>query len=97
MGPDAVEERAEIAHTLERPDEPLADLRAYYDETTYSREIAPLAGFYPSVYVGAPWWFLDTPTAITRFRAAATAICGERPSGLCHHCQVFEWGQSQRF
>ena len=31
------------------------------DETTWSRELAPLAGFYPSVYVGAPWWFLDTP------------------------------------
>ncbi len=27
------------------------------DETVYSREIAPLAGFYPSVYIGAPWWF----------------------------------------
>ncbi|MDN5725454.1 MAG: glucuronate isomerase, partial [Propionibacteriales bacterium] len=27
------------------------------DETAFSREIAPLAGFYPAVYVGAPWWF----------------------------------------
>ena len=34
------------------------------DETVYSREIAPLAGFYPSVYIGAPWWFLDAPDAI---------------------------------
>src|SRR5699024_9204573 len=33
------------------------------DETVYSREIAPLAGFYPSVYIGAPWWFLDAPDA----------------------------------
>ena len=31
------------------------------DETVFSRELAPLAGFYPSVYVGAPWWFLDAP------------------------------------
>lgn len=46
------------------------------DETTFAREIAPLAGFYPSVYVGAPWWFLDTPSAITRFRAAATDSAG---------------------
>src|SRR3954471_17180444 len=38
------------------------------DETTFSREIAPLAGFYPSVYAGAPWWFLDTPAVITRSR-----------------------------
>ena len=36
------------------------------DETAFSREIAPLAGFYPSVYVGAPWWFLDAPDAIRR-------------------------------
>jgi glucuronate isomerase len=28
------------------------------DETVFSRRFAPLAGFYPSVYVGAPWWFL---------------------------------------
>jgi glucuronate isomerase len=46
------------------------------DETAFSREIAPLAGFYPSVYVGAPWWFIDTPAAIARFRAAATDSAG---------------------
>ena len=28
------------------------------DETTYSRELAPLAGFYPGVYIGVPWWFM---------------------------------------
>lgn len=46
------------------------------DETVYSRELAPLAGFYPSVYVGAPWWFLDTPDAIRRFRYATTDAAG---------------------
>ncbi|MEW1808161.1 glucuronate isomerase [Pseudarthrobacter sp. NPDC080039] len=46
------------------------------DETAFSREIAPLAGFYPSVYVGAPWWFLDTPAAISRFRSAVTDSAG---------------------
>jgi glucuronate isomerase len=46
------------------------------DETVYSREIAPLAGFYQSVYVGAPWWFLDTPDAIHRFRSAVTDSAG---------------------
>ena len=46
------------------------------DETTWSRELAPLAGFYPSVYIGAPWWFLDTPDAMLRFRAAVTDTAG---------------------
>jgi len=46
------------------------------DETTFSREIAPLAGFYPSVYAGAPWWFLDAPDAIRRYRAAVTETVG---------------------
>jgi glucuronate isomerase len=46
------------------------------DETAFSRDIAPLAGFYPSVYAGAPWWFLDAPAAILRFRAAVTETAG---------------------
>jgi glucuronate isomerase len=46
------------------------------DETTYSRELAPLAGCYPSVYLGAPWWFLDAPDAIRRFREAVTETAG---------------------
>lgn len=48
------------------------------DETAFSREIAPLAGFYPSVYAGAPWWFLDAPAAVRRFRAAVTETAGFR-------------------
>ncbi|GAB3390655.1 glucuronate isomerase [Humibacter soli] len=46
------------------------------DETLFSREIAPLAGFYPSVYAGAPWWFLDSPAGIARYRAAVTDSAG---------------------
>jgi glucuronate isomerase len=46
------------------------------DETAFSRDIAPLAGFYPSVYAGAPWWFLDAPAAIARYRAAVTETAG---------------------
>ncbi len=42
------------------------------DETVISRELAPLAGFYPSVYVGPPWWFIDAPDAIKRWRKAMT-------------------------
>ncbi len=37
------------------------------DEAAWGRDLAPLAGFYPSVIVGTPWWFLDAPDAITRF------------------------------
>lgn len=46
------------------------------DETVFSREIAPLAGFYPAVYAGAPWWFLDAPDAIDRYRGAVTETAG---------------------
>jgi glucuronate isomerase len=53
------------------------------DETVFSREIAPLAGFYPAVYAGAPWWFIDAPDAIGRYRAAVTETAGfSRTSGF---------------
>jgi glucuronate isomerase len=60
------------------------------DETSFSREIAPLAGFYPSVYVGAPWWFLDAPDAVQRFRAATTETAGfYRSSGFIDDTRAF--------
>jgi glucuronate isomerase len=37
------------------------------DESTYSRELAPLAGHYPAVSLGCPWWFHDSPAGIDRF------------------------------
>jgi glucuronate isomerase len=46
------------------------------DETTFSRELAPLAGFYESLYIGAPWWFLDSPEGMRRFRRAVTDTAG---------------------
>ncbi|BEL02220.1 glucuronate isomerase [Actinoplanes sichuanensis] len=46
------------------------------DETAFSRELAPLAGGYPSLYLGAPWWFLDSPNALRRFREAVTETAG---------------------
>ncbi|HET6293919.1 MAG TPA: glucuronate isomerase [Kribbella sp.] len=46
------------------------------DETTYSRELAPLAGVYPSVRLGAPWWFLDSPGGMRRFRDLVTETAG---------------------
>jgi glucuronate isomerase len=60
------------------------------DETTFSREIAPLAGFYPSVYAGAPWWFLDTPAAILRYRQAITDSAGfTKTSGFIDDTRAF--------
>ncbi|HEX5858812.1 MAG TPA: glucuronate isomerase [Microbacterium sp.] len=60
------------------------------DETVYSREVAPLAGFYPSVFVGAPWWFLDAPDAILRFRASVTETAGfYRGSGFIDDTRAF--------
>ena len=60
------------------------------DETVFSREVAPLAGFYPSVYVGAPWWFLDAPDAIQRFRSAVTETAGfYRGSGFIDDTRAF--------
>jgi glucuronate isomerase len=46
------------------------------DETVYSRELAPLAGAYPSVRLGAPWWFLDSPGGMARFRELTTETAG---------------------
>lgn len=60
------------------------------DETTFSREIAPLAGFYPSVYAGAPWWFLDSPAAIWRYRQAVTDSAGfTKTSGFIDDTRAF--------
>ena len=60
------------------------------DETVWSREVAPLAGFYPSVYVGVPWWFLDAPEAIRRFHAAVHETTGfTRTSGFVDDTRAF--------
>jgi glucuronate isomerase len=60
------------------------------DETVFSRELAPLAGFYPALYVGVPWWFLDAPEAIRRFRAAVTETAGfSRTSGFVDDTRAF--------
>lgn len=37
------------------------------DETTYARELAPLAGHYPAVKLGPPWWFHDSLNGIGRY------------------------------
>jgi glucuronate isomerase len=46
------------------------------DETAYGRELAPLAGHYPALRLGPPWWFFDSPDGIRRFREAVTETAG---------------------
>ena len=46
------------------------------DETSYGRELAPLAGAYPALRLGPPWWFFDSFEGIRRFREATTETCG---------------------
>ncbi len=46
------------------------------DETVYGRELAPLAGAYPALKLGPPWWFFDSFEGIKRFREATTETCG---------------------
>ncbi|WP_395009400.1 glucuronate isomerase [Devosia sp.] len=46
------------------------------DESSYSRELAPLAGVYPALRLGPPWWFHDSPEGMRRFRELATETAG---------------------
>lgn len=46
------------------------------DESTYSRELAPLAGHYPALKLGPPWWFHDSIEGMQRFRESATETAG---------------------
>ena len=46
------------------------------DETTYSRELAPLAGHYPVLKLGPSWWFHDSPDGMQRFREQVTETAG---------------------
>jgi glucuronate isomerase len=46
------------------------------DETVYSRELAPLAGHYPCLKLGPPWWFHDSPEGMRRFRRQTTETAG---------------------
>jgi glucuronate isomerase len=46
------------------------------DESTYSRELAPLAGHYPCLRLGPAWWFHDSPEGMMRFRQQATETAG---------------------
>jgi glucuronate isomerase len=46
------------------------------DESAYARELAPLAGHYPALKLGPPWWFHDSPEGMRRFREQTTETAG---------------------
>jgi glucuronate isomerase len=46
------------------------------DETSYARELAPLAGHYPALKLGPAWWFNDSPEGMRRFREMTTETAG---------------------
>lgn len=46
------------------------------DETAYSRELAPLAGVYPTLKLGPAWWFYDSPEGMRRYRELTTETAG---------------------
>ena len=46
------------------------------DQSAYSRELAPLAGHYPCLILGPPWWFFDSVRGIRRYRRAVTETAG---------------------
>jgi glucuronate isomerase len=46
------------------------------DETSYARELAPLAGHYPILKLGPSWWFHDSPEGMLRFREQVTETAG---------------------
>lgn len=60
------------------------------DEDPFSREIAPLAAFYRSLYIGVPWWFIDAPESIMRFKESVTEMAGfSRISGMIDDTRAF--------
>lgn len=46
------------------------------DESTYARELAPLAGHYPALRLGPPWWFHDSIEGMMRYRSSVTETAG---------------------
>jgi glucuronate isomerase len=46
------------------------------DESSYTRELAPLAGHYPALRLGPAWWFHDSPEGMMRFREQTTETAG---------------------
>lgn len=85
FGPDKgadMPQRSEFTHAL-RPllnkfgyDPRLTLIVFTLDETTYSRELAPLAGHYPALKLGPPWWFHDSIEGLRRYRRNVIETAG---------------------
>ena len=60
------------------------------DESAYSRELAPMAGHYPAMLLGAPWWFHDSIEGMMRFRRETTETAGlENTAGFNDDTRAF--------
>jgi glucuronate isomerase len=85
FGPDMgcdIPEHGEFTHNL-RPllnrygNDPRFSLIVFtLDESAYSRELAPLAGHYPAMKLGPPWWFHDSPNGMLRYLEAVIETAG---------------------
>jgi len=85
FGPDRgcdIPVRSEFTHNL-RPllnkygnDPRLTFVVFTLDESTYARELAPLAGHYPAMKLGPPWWFHDSINGMMRYRQRVTETAG---------------------
>jgi glucuronate isomerase len=73
MGADIPHRRVDFTHGLQallnaHGNNPALRLIVFtLDESTYSRELAPLAGHYPALLIGPPWWFHDSPNGMQRY------------------------------
>jgi glucuronate isomerase len=76
--PVAVEFTRNLRPLLERfGDDPRLRLILFtLDESGYARELAPLAGYYPALRLGPPWWFFDSPNGIVRYLDAVVETAG---------------------
>jgi glucuronate isomerase len=76
--PKAADYVANLKPLLDRfGNEPRLTVIVYtLDETTYSRELAPLAGHYPALRLGPPWWFFDSPEGMRRFYRSVVETAG---------------------
>ena len=87
FGPDKgcdIPERSEFTHNL-RPllnkygnDPRLTLILFTLDESCYARELAPLAGHYPAMRLGPPWWFHDSLNGIRRYFESVMETAGLR-------------------
>ena len=48
------------------------------DESTYARDLAPMAGHWPCLRIGPPWWFHDSPAGIARYFDRVVETAGYR-------------------